>query len=203
VPAIGGRLWRRTREHVPQDVDHLLGLACDGLRRAIDLLEGVIVLGRVQGDQRLAQRRGVSGVERGVPLPVLVPEAHDDDVGPLDQRPRSEGSSRLTRAGIRRARHGRGRSRVERVAPPGRFARARSTHPRRPCDPTNQQPRPMRPAPSRKAAVRTWSVCGRCSIAVETIQFPQADISTTVEAKASGANTVAQRRCACAVPILP
>jgi hypothetical protein len=45
----------------------------------------------VQRDQRLAERRRVAGVEGGVPLPVLLAEAHHDDVGLLDQRPRPDG----------------------------------------------------------------------------------------------------------------
>ena len=77
----GRRAPLRLGEHVPEDVDHLLGLARHGQRGAVDLLEGVVVLGRVQRDQRLAERRGVAGVERGVPLPVLLSEPHHDDVG--------------------------------------------------------------------------------------------------------------------------
>src|SRR5437868_15535035 len=84
-------LRRRTREGVAQDLDDLLGLAGDRQGGAVDLLEGVIVLGRMQRDQRLAERRGVSGVERGVPLAVLLAEAHDDDIGALDQRARADG----------------------------------------------------------------------------------------------------------------
>src|SRR3954466_14077152 len=41
-------------------------------------------------DERLAERGGVARVERGVPLAVLLAEAHDDDVGALDQRPRAD-----------------------------------------------------------------------------------------------------------------
>ena len=74
------------RERIPEDRHDLLGIACHGQRGTVDLLEGVIVLGRVQRDQRLAQRRGVAGVERGVPLSVLLAEAHDNNVGSLDQR---------------------------------------------------------------------------------------------------------------------
>ena len=39
----------------------------------------------VEGDDRLAQRRRVAGVEGGVPLPVLVAEADHDHVGVADQ----------------------------------------------------------------------------------------------------------------------
>ena len=59
-------------------------------RGAVDLLERVVVLGRVQGDDRLAERRGVARVERGVPLPVLVAEAHDDHVGTAQEGLRAD-----------------------------------------------------------------------------------------------------------------
>jgi class 3 adenylate cyclase len=68
-----------------------LGFASDGQRGTVDLLERVIVLGRMQGDQRLAEGRGVAGIGRGVPLPVLLAEAHHHDVGLLDQRARADG----------------------------------------------------------------------------------------------------------------
>ena len=42
----------------------------------------VVLLG-MERDERLAERGRVAGVEGGVPLLVLVAEAHDDDVGPL------------------------------------------------------------------------------------------------------------------------
>src|SRR4051812_1542017 len=77
-------------EHVAQDAHDLLGLAGDGQRGAVDLLERVVVLGWVQGDQRLAERAGEARVEGGVPLAVLLAEAHDDSVGLADQRARAD-----------------------------------------------------------------------------------------------------------------
>jgi hypothetical protein len=50
----------------------------------------VVVLLRVQGDQRLAERGRHAGVERGVPLAVLLTEADDDHVGRLEQRARAD-----------------------------------------------------------------------------------------------------------------
>src|SRR3954451_12252537 len=79
-------LRRRVSDDVSEDVDDVLGLAGDGQRGTVDLLEGVIVVGRMQRDQRLAQRGGVARVERGVPLPVLLAEAHHHHIGLLDQR---------------------------------------------------------------------------------------------------------------------
>jgi hypothetical protein len=73
-------------QHVAQDVDDLLGLACDRERRPVDLLERVVVALGMQDDERLAQRRRVAGVERRVPLAVLLAETHDDDIGALEQR---------------------------------------------------------------------------------------------------------------------
>jgi len=60
-------------------LDYLFGFACHGKGRVVDFLVRVIVLGRVQGEQWLSERSGVAGVERGIPLPVLLPEAHDHD----------------------------------------------------------------------------------------------------------------------------
>ncbi len=71
---------------IPEDVDHLLGLARGGLGGAVDLLQRVVQLGVVEGEDRLAERGGEAGVERGVPLAVLVAEADDDEVGGADQR---------------------------------------------------------------------------------------------------------------------
>ena len=45
----------------------------------------------VQGDDGFTQSRRVARIEGGVPLPVFLPEAHDHDVGLLDQRARSDG----------------------------------------------------------------------------------------------------------------
>jgi len=53
---------------------------------AVDLLEGMIELAVVKGDDRLAEGGGLAGVEGRVPLAVFVAEADDDDVGVADQR---------------------------------------------------------------------------------------------------------------------
>ena len=45
----------------------------------------MVVVGRVQGDDRLAERGGEAGVEGGVPLLVLLAEADHDHVGLADQ----------------------------------------------------------------------------------------------------------------------
>jgi len=50
----------------------------------------VVELGIVQGDDRLAERGGVTGVEGGVPLAVFVAETDDDDVGGTDQGLRAD-----------------------------------------------------------------------------------------------------------------
>ena len=55
-------------DDVAEDVDDLLGGAGGGLGGAVDLLQGVVELRIVQGDDRLAERRGVTGVEGRVPL---------------------------------------------------------------------------------------------------------------------------------------
>src|SRR5436190_17157102 len=77
-------------EHVPEDVHHLLRRLRGRHRSPIDLFERVVVLVRVQADDRLAERRGEAGVEGRVPLLVLLPEAHDDDVRLPDQRLRAD-----------------------------------------------------------------------------------------------------------------
>ena len=46
----------------------------------------MVVVGRVQGDDRLAERGREAGVEGRVPLLVLLAEADDDHVGAADQR---------------------------------------------------------------------------------------------------------------------
>ena len=72
-------------DRVSEDLDHLLGRLGDGHRCPVDLLERVGEVGVVQGDQRLAERGGVAGLERRVPLAVLVAEADDDDIGAAEQ----------------------------------------------------------------------------------------------------------------------
>ena len=52
---------------------------------SIDFLKRVVMLRRMQGDDGLAQSRGVTGVESRIPLFILFAEPHDDDVGLLDQ----------------------------------------------------------------------------------------------------------------------
>ena len=84
----GRRRLRACPDRVAEDRDDLLGLAGDGERGAVDLLERVVVLGRVQGDQRRPERRRLAGVEGRVPLLVLVAEPDDDHVGLAQQRAR-------------------------------------------------------------------------------------------------------------------
>ena len=67
-----------------------LGLTGDRERGAVDLLERVVVLLGVQRHERLVQRRRHAGVERRVPLPVLLTEADDHHVGLLEQSPRAD-----------------------------------------------------------------------------------------------------------------
>src|SRR4051794_4634413 len=76
----------RSLDHVAQDLDHLLGLARDGERGAVDLLERVVVLARVQRHERLAQSGGVAGVEGRVPLAGLLAQTHAHPLGVVDQR---------------------------------------------------------------------------------------------------------------------
>ena len=45
----------------------------------------------MEGDERLAECGRVSGLEGGVPLPVLVAEPDHDDVGPAKQRLGADG----------------------------------------------------------------------------------------------------------------
>src|SRR6476659_2383909 len=72
-------------DHVAEDGDDLLGGAGGGLGGAVDLLQGVVELPIVEGDDRLDEGGGVAGVEGVVPLAVVVAEADDDDVGVADQ----------------------------------------------------------------------------------------------------------------------
>ena len=53
---------------------------------AVELLESVVELGVVQGEDRLAERGGVAGVKGSVPLAVFVAEANDEEIGGADQR---------------------------------------------------------------------------------------------------------------------
>ena len=85
-PPYASRPGSSPLDHVAEDVDHLLGAARGRLGGAVDLLQGVVELGVVEGDDRLAEGGRVAGVEGGVPLAVFVAEADDDDVGVADQR---------------------------------------------------------------------------------------------------------------------
>src|SRR5436190_12069302 len=80
-----GRLGQLAANHVAEDVHDLISRASCGLRGAVDLLESMVQLGVVQRDDRLGQGGGISRLEGGVPLPVPVAEADDDDVGGADQ----------------------------------------------------------------------------------------------------------------------
>src|SRR5690242_340198 len=61
-------------DHVAEDVDYLLGRAGGGLGGAVDLLQGVVEVDVVEGDDRLAEGGGEAGVEGRVPLAVFVAE---------------------------------------------------------------------------------------------------------------------------------
>jgi hypothetical protein len=77
-------------DHVAEHVDDLLGGASGRLGGTVDLLQGMVEVGIVEGDDRLAEGGGVAGVECRVPLTVFVAEADDDDVGGADQRLRPD-----------------------------------------------------------------------------------------------------------------
>ena len=78
-------------EHVAQDLHDLVGGRAPRLGGGVDFLERVDDVLAVKRDVRLVQGRAVAGVEGGVPLLVLVAEAHDDHVGLLDQRAGPDG----------------------------------------------------------------------------------------------------------------
>ena len=84
-------------DHVAEDGGDLLGAPRRSLGGAVDLLQRVVELGVVEGHVWVAERRRVARIEGGVPLPVFVAEADDDDVGGADQR---LGPERLTPAPI-------------------------------------------------------------------------------------------------------
>src|SRR6266511_4714328 len=78
---VPGKPWvRLPADRVAEDLDDLLRRLGDGHRGSVDLLERVGQLAIVNGDDRLAEGSGVSGLERGVPLPVLVAKPHHDHV---------------------------------------------------------------------------------------------------------------------------
>src|SRR5436190_20180920 len=71
---------------VAQDLHDLIGGLRGRHRGAVDLLQGVGELIFVERDDRLAQRGRVAGLERRVPLLVLVPEPHHHHVGLAKER---------------------------------------------------------------------------------------------------------------------
>ncbi len=73
-------------DRVAQDVDDLFGGAGRRQSGAVELLESVVELGVVQGEDRLAERGGIAGVKGSVPLTVFVAEANDEEIGGADQR---------------------------------------------------------------------------------------------------------------------
>jgi len=78
-------------EDIAQRLGDLVGGLAGGEGGGVDLFEGVAEVGRMEGDQRRAVGGGLAGVEGGVPLPVLVAEADDDDVGAGEGRAGSDG----------------------------------------------------------------------------------------------------------------
>jgi hypothetical protein len=80
------QLRQFARDHVAEDVNHLLRRARGRLRSPVDLLQRMVELGIVKGDDRLSEGDCVTGVEGGIPLAVLVAKADDDYVGGTNQR---------------------------------------------------------------------------------------------------------------------
>jgi hypothetical protein len=70
--------------HIAQRVGHLGGRLGHRLGGGIDLFQRMGVFGRMQHDQRRAQRHGIACIEGRVPLPVFLAKADDDDIGLLD-----------------------------------------------------------------------------------------------------------------------
>src|SRR5690606_24595846 len=78
-------------EDVPQSLYDLVGGRAPSLGLGVDLLEGVDDVRVMEGHIRLAESGAVAGIEGGVPLLVLVAEAHHDHVALLDQGARADG----------------------------------------------------------------------------------------------------------------
>lgn len=81
--------------HVAENVYDLLGGAGGGLGGAVDLLEGVVELAVVEGDDRLAEGGGKAGVESRVPLALFVAEADDHDARETWRNRKNPASTRV------------------------------------------------------------------------------------------------------------
>mmetsp|Transcript_45033 Transcript_45033/g.144923 ORF Transcript_45033/g.144923 Transcript_45033/m.144923 type:complete len:205 (-) Transcript_45033:61-675(-) len=84
------RRGQRAGDDVRQRLHNLRHLLAHRHRRRVNLLHRMPKRRRVQRDDWLPLGGGVAGVERGVPLPVLLAQANDDHVCLIDERARPD-----------------------------------------------------------------------------------------------------------------